>query len=80
MEKKDNWTWLKNHADAIIILGTFAVCFWTINEKMNEQFNTVRNDIASVKTDLAVVKTVLIMKNILPQELCKIDPKETEKK
>lgn len=71
MEKKDNWTWLKNHADAIVILGTFAMCFWTLNEKMNDRFNTVERD-------LAVIKTVLIMKNIMPQELCKIEPKDKE--
>lgn len=54
--------WFKKHADTLVILGSFALCFWTINEKMNNGFNAIEKDIA-------IIKTVLIMKNIMPQEL-----------
>lgn len=65
METKDNW--LKKHIDTIIILGAFASCMlW-----MNGKFNAVDAQFAKVEQDLAVVKTVLIMKNIMPSELCK---------
>ncbi len=59
-EKDSGISWLKKHADTIVILGSFAVAFWTLNEK-----------ISSMEKDLAIVKTVLIMKNIMPQEVCK---------
>jgi hypothetical protein len=54
--------WFKKHADTIVILGSFALCFWTMNEKINERFN-------ALEKDLAIIKTVLIMKNIMPAEL-----------
>lgn len=60
-ERKDNAiSWFTKHADTLVILGSFAVAFWTLNEK-----------ISSIEKDLAIVKTVLIMKNIMPQEVCK---------
>lgn len=51
--------WFKKHADTIVILGSFALCFWTMNEK-----------ISKIENDLTVIKTVLLMKNIMPAELC----------
>ena len=54
--------WFKKHGDTIIIIGTFALCFWNMNEKMNDRFNTIDKD-------MAIVKTVLIMKGIMPAEL-----------
>ena len=52
--------WLKQHGDTIVILSTFAVCFWTLNEK-----------IMQIDKDLTIIKTVLVLKNIMPSELCK---------
>ena len=51
--------WLKEHGDTIAILAVFVSCFWTLNEK-----------ITSIDKDLAIIKTVLVMKNIMPNELC----------
>lgn len=56
--------WFKKHADTIVILGSFALCFWTMNEKINNRFNIIEKD-------LAIIKTVLILKNIMPAELAK---------
>lgn len=52
--------WFKKHADTIVILGSFALCFWNMNEKIN-----------AIEKDLTIVKTVLIMRNIMPTELAK---------
>jgi len=54
--------WFKQHGDTIVILSSFALCFWSMNEKMNDKFN-------AIEKDLAVIKTVLVMKNIMPNEL-----------
>ena len=61
--------WMKKHADTIVILGSFALCFWNMNEKINCKFNAIEKDIA-------IIKTVLIMKQILPAELAKHEVKE----
>lgn len=50
--------WFKKHADTIVILGSFALCFWNLNEKIN-----------SIEKDITMVKTVLILKQIMPTEL-----------
>lgn len=57
--------WIKKHVDTVIILTAFASSIlW-----MNGKFNDVEKDIASLRTDIAIMKTVLIMKNIMPAEL-----------
>jgi hypothetical protein len=61
---------LKKHVDTVVVLGgILASVLW-----MNGKFNDVEKDINSLKTDIAVMKTVLIMKNIMPTELAqKVD-------
>jgi hypothetical protein len=56
--------WFKKHVDTIVILGSFALCFWNMNEKFNEKFSALEKDIT-------IIKTVLIMKDIMPRELAK---------
>lgn len=72
MEKDTGISWLKKHADTMVILGAFAVAFWSLNEKMNDRFSAIEKDIA-------IIKTVLIMKNIMPGELCKVAQPEEKK-
>lgn len=61
--------WFKKHADTIVILGSFALCFWTMNEKINEGFSKIDARFNQVERDIAVIKTVLVMKNIMPSEM-----------
>lgn len=50
--------WIKKHVDTVIILsGILSSIIW-----MNGKFNTIEKD-------LTVIKTVLIMKGIMPSEL-----------
>lgn len=56
--------WFKKHTDTVVILAAFASCvLW-----MNGKFNTIEKDIT-------IIKTVLIMKNIMPSELSKNEEK-----
>lgn len=57
--------WFKKHMDTVIILGSFAAAVLWINGK----FNDVERNIGELRTDMAVMKTVLIMKNIMPKEM-----------
>lgn len=52
--------WFKNHSDTIVILSSFAFCFWILNEKIND-----------IGKDVAMIKRVLVMKNMMPAELAK---------
>ena len=57
--------WFKKHTDTVIILGAFAASiFW-----MNGRFNEVDNRFSKIEQDMAVMKAVLIMRNVMPKEL-----------
>lgn len=56
---------LKKHIDTIIILGGILSSFlW-----MNSSINSIKEEVNSLKVDIAIMKTVLIMKNVMPSEL-----------
>jgi hypothetical protein len=55
----------ERHADTAVILGTFFGFFMYIHA----QFSGIDSRFGKIEQDLAVIKTVLIMKNILPAEL-----------
>lgn len=55
----------KKHVDTISIITAIVVSMiW-----MNGKFNEVEKEINSLKTEIAIIKTVMIMKNIMPPEL-----------
>jgi len=50
--------WIEKHADTVIVLGAmFSGLLW-----VNGQFN-------ELKKDITVIKTVMIMKGIMPENL-----------
>lgn len=56
--------WLKKHVDTVIVLGAIlSSVLW-----MNGKF-------AEIEKDVTIIKTVLIMKNILPCELASTENK-----
>lgn len=55
---------LKKHVDTVIIIGSMMGSMLWMNGKFN-----------SLEKDMAVVKAVLVMRNIMPPELAKA-PKE----
>lgn len=58
---------IKKHADTLVIIG--AICgslLW-----MNGRFNGIDKEISELKTEIAVIKAVLLVKKILPSELAK---------
>ena len=52
--------WFKKHVDTVIILGAFGASVLWMNGKFND-----------LEKDLTIVKTVLILKGIMPIELAK---------
>jgi len=57
--------WFKKHADSIATIATIVgAMIW-----MNSKFNSIDQRFNSVEKDLAIIKTVLVMKDIMPKEL-----------
>lgn len=50
--------WIKKHTDTVIVLGAIVGSMLWMNGKFNE-----------LEKDIAVIKAVLVIKNILPVEL-----------
>lgn len=50
--------WFKKHVDTVIIVGAICGCMLWMNGKFNE-----------IEKEIAIIKTVLVMKQILPPEL-----------
>lgn len=58
---------LKKHVDTVVVLGAIVTSMlW-----MNGKFNEIDRRFSDVEKDLAVVKTVLMMKGIMPECLTK---------
>ncbi len=58
---------MKKHVDTVIIVGSIcASMLW-----MNGKFNEIDKRFSEVEKEIAVMKAVMIMKNIMPVELAK---------
>lgn len=87
-EKKENW--FQKHSDLLITLGfIFGGFYWMdtkfekINEKMDQKFTIVdqrfqRMDerMCEIENTVTSIKTVLIIKNIMPHEIAKEEGKK----
>lgn len=59
--------WFKEHVDAVVIISLmFAGFVW-----MNGRFSDIHNKFSEIERDIAMIKTVLIVKEIYPKELAK---------
>lgn len=57
--------WFKKHTDTVIILTAFAASvLW-----MNGKFSDVDKRFSEMEKEMAIIKTVMLLKNILPPEL-----------
>lgn len=67
--------WFKQHADTVAIIATALIGFYTINEKIENRFYTLSKEIASLEKEVTTIKTVMILKNIMPPEFAKNEEK-----
>ena len=73
-QSKENW--FKKHVDTVIILGAFSASILWMNGKFNDidkKFHLVDKQFSEIHEQITVIKTVLLIKNILPSELAKIE-------
>ena len=67
--------WFKKHADTVTVLGGILLAvLW-----MNGKFSDVNENFSSLEKEIAVIKTVLIMKEIMPVEFA-VHHKQVEQK
>jgi hypothetical protein len=61
--------WFKKHADTVIVIGAIiSSMLW-----MNGKFGDIEREMAVIKQEIALIKTVLVMRGIMPQELANKD-------
>lgn len=71
--------WFSKHAETLTLMITLIVGFVWINEKMDSKFDKVNERLASVEKDIAVIKTVLSLKEINCSELASRESHEIQK-
>lgn len=58
---------IKKHVDTVIVLGgILASVLW-----MNGKFNDINSRFSELEKEVAIIKTVLIIKGILPESIAK---------
>lgn len=71
--------WFKIHQDSIAVIVVIVSAMWfmtseirTLENNMNQRFSQIDCRFSLLEKDMAIIKTVLIMKEIMPRELaCK---------
>ena len=59
--------WLKKHTDALVVVGSIVTCMlW-----MNTRFNEIDRRFSEIEKEMAIIKTVLVIKGVMPMELAK---------
>lgn len=61
--------WFREHADSMAVISAIIVAMIWMNGKLNDIQREMDHRFANVEKDMAVIKTVLVMKEILPREL-----------
>ena len=66
--------WFKKHVDTVMVLGSILTAVFWMNTKFNnidKEIGSIKTEIALINKDIALIKAVMIMKNIMPHELAK---------
>lgn len=77
--EKIRMDWFKKHTDTVVIIGAVISSMVWMNGKftdVNNRFSQVDKQFSLLEKDIAVIKAVMVMKNIMPTELCKNQEKE----
>jgi hypothetical protein len=70
--------WFKKHSELIgAIIAVFGGFIW-IHGEIKDVRKELSAEIYDLKKDMTIIKTVLMMKDILPRELAATDSSKTE--
>lgn len=61
--------WFNKHADSISVISVLILAMvW-----MNTRFNEIDRRFSDIEKEMAIIKTVLVMKGVMPTELARAD-------
>lgn len=66
-QKKEIPNWFTKHVDTVVVLAGILSCTLWITSQIN-----------SVDKRLTIIETVMVVKNIMPKELCKSSAQQSE--
>jgi cell division protein FtsW (lipid II flippase) len=74
--KKEKSSWLKEHADTSIVILTIVPIIIGAVIWMTSQFHSLdtkhTQQFYELKQEISTIKTVLMMKEIMPKEMCAV--------
>jgi hypothetical protein len=74
MDQENRSNWFGKHVDTVIVLGGIITSImW-----MNHKFSDLEKEISGIKTEVAVMKTVMIMQGQMPKEILSKNNEETK--
>jgi hypothetical protein len=65
-------SWFKTHADMLVVLtGVLGSVLWMNHQfsELDKKFVESDKNIALLKSDIAVIKAILVVKDVFPKEL-----------
>lgn len=74
MERETN-NWFRKHIDTAAIVSVVVGAALWMNSSMNTLEMRLGNRIGNVEKDIAIIKTVLVMKGMLPPEMASAEHK-----
>jgi len=63
--------WFKKHADSLAVIATIFLAMNWMNGKFNDMEEKFERRFSAIERDIHTIKTILIMKNIMPIEMAK---------
>jgi hypothetical protein len=64
--------WWQKHADTIVVMTAVLSCFGWMNSSIHNLENNMSSRFSELEKDIVMIKTVLIMRNIMPNELAHV--------
>lgn len=75
--------WIKKHADSIAVIGAVAVGVCWMNSQlrsvecsMDDKIGSVGKEVTNLQKEVAIIKTVLIMRGSMPKEFVSQEQKK----
>lgn len=73
--------WIKKHADSVAVIGSIVAAtvfilssIHDVKDDLQKQIMGIQKDMSLIEREISVIKTVMIMKGVMPNELaCNTD-------
>ncbi len=72
--------WLKKHGDTAAILTVLLMAYFWVDSKfdnMSVKIADLQKQVYEIEKDVAIIRTVMIMKNIYPEQMANVESDHT---